>query len=252
MKTLVVGDGKGFLDGSQVGRDITVPTFPAAGPAATPGPQVPSFVNVETTDDLAGPITITVRQAQRATTGVASNDPQYANAVVRAKWGSGGVQHSAEIDVGRGTTFTLHGSWARVEGLGQFGIDDISPTILSGNVNESPTKLQASAAYGTAPAAAPPATRTIVVVSVANGGGLLGPGATTAAFPVPPFSRRAIVLSSAAFPTVNWQRAPGEVIAATVSSASPIVVPPSACFFTLTSPGAPGIAELRVVFELAL
>ena len=245
----------GLLDRGNVGRDQVVDVFPAGGPAATPGPQpFPPFAEVKTDDSLAGPITITVRQAERVEALTLASDPQFANAVVRVKWGAAGVQHLAEVDAGRGTQFTVFGSWARVEGLGQFGMEDMSTTIATGGVNISRTKLAAQATFGVAPGQAPPATRTLVVASVQNGGAALGAAATSIPQRIPAYARRAIVLTDSGYPLLQWRRLSTEIIASLASNlgaSTGLVLAPSAVYFALNNNTGAAIAELRVVFELA-
>lgn len=162
--------------------------------------------------------------------------------VAKITWGSGGVSHQVVIDVGMGTSFSLMGSFVRV---------DVSqdPGYVPGGVFVPPARsvmVQGFISQGRHIGA--PATRTLYFYALAA-------GATSARQPIPAFARNVRV--SGGNPNVNYQFRLQDlggtkvVTAATQVNAGTFSIPNDGKEISVTNPGL-AAADLRAVFELNL
>lgn len=173
-------DQRGLLDGRQnPGRSETT----VSPSATTPAPTV-TLVNLECDDSASRMITVYLGVPEIENFSVEKPVEFGLNigiipAIAIVEWGSGGHQHSAEIDFGVGCAASFACSYLRVKGRLDprinFGISPGPPFI--------PIRLPATTGYGTRPGFLRGPTRTIRTdKDIASGG-------TSGLLPIPAFAR---------------------------------------------------------------
>lgn len=173
-------DAKGLLDGrGNVGRSETT----VSPDALTPAPTV-TLVDLNAEDAASRMVTAYLGSPQIENFNV-EKPVEFGllagiiPAIAIVEWGSGGHQHSAEVDFGVGCALSLACSYLRVKGRLDprinFGISPGPPFI--------PIRLSATAGYGTRPGFLRGPTRTIRTdKDIASGG-------TSGLLPIPAFAR---------------------------------------------------------------
>lgn len=175
--------------------------------------------------------------------------------IAKVEWGLGGTRHEAYVDFNQGTVINLSASWVRVSGA-------VAPDAAA-NAPGTSALYELAAFVGPGWTQRGAAQRTVFVGAIAN-------AAESAVFAVPPFARRATVISmdpeavGTASPVITsaylrfWQGPTGVTAGANVgnyfqagNTATGFDVPNGAAYFSVQNQAGATLKH-AVIFELAI
>jgi len=200
-----------------------------------PASQTATIVQVKGSDERAIDLNVFISVLPDQVAAFTIADFPYVKA--RVSWGSGGVSHSAEIDVGLGTSFSVMASFLRVDVF----LDTDNPSVLpAGNRVLVQGFVSAGRHIGE------PAVRTLYFEVLA--------GATSGPQPIPAFARNVRIVGFN--PTVNYRFLITDQQAQIVGSGTqvdggPFILANDAKFIAVVNPGL-AAGFMRAVFGVNL
>jgi hypothetical protein len=227
--------GRGLLDqlaAGNVGRSVDV----LPGGVAPSGEFIPNptpIIGLDADDETGRAVTVTM--TVQPLVALPTPGPFYLQAVVR--WGIGGVQAEARVDLVNGTTFSVLATWLRVLAV-NFAETGAGPTV----------KVGAFVGYYPKAYLPGPQLTEFRAIPLAN--------AAAEVVRIPPYAMELSVLTQPAGAyTVEFLMSDGAVVVATLAFAAGvnrIPIPGNAQFVRLTNTSGLPMVRRNYVFRLAL